>query len=130
VVCGAFPLWGFYLLWFVGLFIVGHFFVGFCGFSTHSYWVLCGVFPYGFFVVGLFHCGVFIYCGLSSMLLKFLGFRVPPEATVVGEALACLPFFLLAAATAGATARGAFLLPLLDHDDMGSCLLPDGVFFC
>jgi hypothetical protein len=64
------------------------------------------------------------------MMLKFLGFREPAEATVAGEALACLPFFLLAAATAGAAAGGAFLLPLLDHDGMGSCLLPDGVFFC
>jgi hypothetical protein len=46
------------------------------------------------------------------------------------KALACLPFFLLADATAGVAAGGAFLLPLLDRDDMVSCLLPDGVFFC
>ena len=64
------------------------------------------------------------------MLLKFLGFRPATEATVVGEALGCLAFFFFDAATAGAAAGGVFLLFLLGCDDMGSCLLDDGAFFC
>jgi hypothetical protein len=66
--------------------------------------------------------------------IKCLAYGVPSHTFMdyflAGEALACLPFFLLADATAGAAAGEAFLLPLLDRDDMGSCLLPDGVFFC
>jgi hypothetical protein len=66
-------------MWFVGLFIVGHFIVGFFGFSAHSYWVLCGIFLmfcllWGFFIVGFLFivgCGAFWFaCEASSTLIE------------------------------------------------------------
>jgi hypothetical protein len=61
---GVFPKWGFYILWFVGVFFVGFFVVGFFGFSMHYV---------GVFLVGGFPCGVFIYCGLWGFLFLLWG---------------------------------------------------------
>ena len=77
MVCGAFPLWGFYLLWFVGLLIVGLFFVGFFDLMSVLTGFFVGFFLVGLFVMGFFHCGVFIYCGLWGFLVCLWGFYNP-----------------------------------------------------
>jgi hypothetical protein len=69
--CGGFPLWGFYLLWFVGFFFV--FFL---------LWVFLDLaciyteFFVAVLVVGFFHCRGYIYYGLCGLLFLLWGFFI------------------------------------------------------
>jgi hypothetical protein len=65
---GVFPKWGFYILWFVGVFFVGFFVVGFFGFSMHYV---------GVFLVGGFHRGVFYLLWFVGIFVFFVGFFNP-----------------------------------------------------